>query len=75
MEQHFAYWKDINDKGVSVFGGPVLDPKGVYGILAVKADSVDEAHALGSGDPRLKAGVNRIEVAQTRFALVPVHHS
>ena len=32
MDRHFLYWKDLNEKGVCVFGGPVLDPKGVFGI-------------------------------------------
>jgi uncharacterized protein YciI len=72
MEQHFTYWKDLNDKGVCLFGGPVLDPKGVYGILAVRAASEDEARALGNADPSVKAGVNRIEVAEMRVAFVPV---
>jgi uncharacterized protein YciI len=73
MEQHFAYWKDQNDKGVCIFGGPVLDPKGVYGILVVRAASEDEARALGEADPSVKGGVNKIEVAEIKVAFVPVH--
>jgi uncharacterized protein len=73
MEQHFVYWKDLNDKGVCLFGGPVLDPKAVYGILVVKATSEDEARALGEADPSVKAGVNKIEVAEIKVAFVPVH--
>lgn len=75
MRQHFVYWKDLSDKGVCLFGGPVLDPKGVYGILVVRAASEDEARALGSGDPSVKAGVNKIEVAEMRVVFVPVHPS
>jgi hypothetical protein len=47
MDQHFQYWKDLNEKDVCLFGGPVLDPKGVFGILAVRAATIDEARALG----------------------------
>lgn len=72
MEQHFAYWKDLNAKGVCLFGGPVLDPRGVYGILVVRAESEDAARALGSADPSVKAGVNKIDVAEMRVAFVPV---
>jgi len=72
MEQHFAYWTDLNAKGVCLFGGPVLDPRGVYGILVVRAESEDAARALGSGDPSVKAGVNKIDVAEMRIAFVPV---
>jgi uncharacterized protein YciI len=75
MDQHFAYWKDLNEKGICLFGGPVLDPKGVYGILVVRAATEDSARALGSADPTVKAGVNKIEVAEIRVAFVPVPHS
>jgi uncharacterized protein len=73
MEQHFAYWKDLNEKGVCLFGGPVLDPRGVYGILAARAATEDEARELGNGDPAVKAGVIKIEVAEMRVVFVPVH--
>lgn len=72
MQRHFVYWKDLNQKGVCLFGGPVLDPKGVYGILVVKAATEDEARALGAGDPSVKGGVNKIDVAEMRVAFVPV---
>jgi uncharacterized protein YciI len=75
MEQHFAYWKDLNAKGICIFGGPVLDPKGVYGILVVRAATQEEAVALGDADPSVKGGLNKIEVAEMRVAFVPVHHS
>jgi uncharacterized protein YciI len=66
METHYAYWKDLFAKGVCVFGGPVLDPKGVYGVLAVEAASEDEARALAAADPAVKAGLIRTEVAEMR---------
>jgi len=72
MEQHLAYWKDLSDKGLWLFGGPVLDPKGVYGILAVRAATEDEARALGNGDPAVKGGVIKIEVAEMRVVFMPV---
>jgi uncharacterized protein YciI len=71
MKLHYVYWKDLFDKGVCVFGGPVLDPKGVYGVLAVRAASEDEAQAIAAGDPSVKAGINRIEVAEMRIAFLP----
>ncbi len=71
MEQHFFYWKDLFQKGVCLFGGPVLDPRGVYGVLVVKAASKDEARALATADPSVKGGVNRIEIAEMRVAFPP----
>ena len=66
MDAHYVYWKDLFDKGVCVFGGPVLDPKGVYGVLAVEAASEDEARALAAADPAVKAGLIHTEVAEMR---------
>jgi len=74
MDQHLAYWKDLNEKGVCLFGGPVFDPRGVYGILVVSAASEDEARALGEGDPSVKSGMIKIEVAEMRVVFVPVKH-
>jgi uncharacterized protein len=74
MEQHFLYWKSLFEKGVCLFGGPVLDPRGIYGVLAIQAPSEDEARGLAAGDPSVKAGVNRIEVAEMRIAFPPKIH-
>jgi uncharacterized protein len=71
MDRHFIYWKDLNEKGVCVFGGPVLDPKGVWGMLAIKAATEDEARAIASGDPAVKEGEFKIEVAEMRIVYLP----
>jgi uncharacterized protein YciI len=63
MEQHFLYWKDLFEKGICLLGGPVLE-----------AASEDEARAIAAADPSVKAGVNRIEVAQMRVAFPPRTH-
>lgn len=74
MEQHFLYWKGLFEKGVCVFGGPVLDPRGAYGVLAVIAASEDEARSMAANDPSVKGGINRIEVAEMRIAFLPQVH-
>jgi uncharacterized protein len=75
MQQHFAYWKDLNEKGTCIFGGPVLDPKGAYGILVVRAATADEASALGAADPSVQGGLNKIDVSEIKVAFAPVHHT
>ena len=75
MKQDLAYWKELNDKGICEFGGPVLDSKGAYGILVVRAETEDAARALGQADPSVKAGINKIEVAEIRVAFMPMQHS
>ena len=74
MQEHFVYWKDLNAKGICIFGGPVLDPKGVFGVIVVRAASEEDARALGSGDPTVKGGVKHIEVAEMKVAFVPKAH-
>lgn len=70
MEQHFVYWKDQFDKGVCLFGGPVLDPRGVYGVMAIRAATEEEARAIADADPSVKAGLNRMEVAEMKLAFL-----
>ncbi|MGA2167061.1 MAG: YciI family protein [Terracidiphilus sp.] len=74
MEQHFVYLKGLYEKGVCLFAGPVLDPKGVYGVMVIEAASEDEARAIADADPSVKAGVNRIEIAEMRVAFPPKAH-
>ncbi len=71
MDQHFAYWKQQNASGVLLFGGPVLDPNGPFGILVIRAATIEEARAIASADPSVKGGLNHIEVAEIRIAFVP----
>ena len=71
MQAHYVYWKEQFDKGVCVFGGPVLDPKGVYGVLAIVAATEDAARTVASADPSVKAGLNKIEVAEMKIAFLP----
>jgi hypothetical protein len=46
--------------------------KGICGILVVRAESEDAARGIGSGDPSVKAGMNKIDVAEMRVVFVPV---
>ena len=74
MDEHFAYWKAEFAKGTLIFGGPVLDPKGVFGVLVIEAATEDEARAIASADPSVKGGVNRIELAPMRVAFLKTAH-
>ena len=70
MQAHYVYWKDLFDKGVCLFGGPVLDRKGVYGVLTIVAATEDEATAIAAADPSVKAGLNKVEVAEIKIAFL-----
>jgi uncharacterized protein YciI len=54
MQQHVSYWKDYLDKGIAVVYGPVLDPKGAYGIGIVGVDNEEQLYSLMENDPAVK---------------------
>ena len=57
MQEHALYWKDLTDKRIAVAFGPVLDPKGVWGLAIVEAANEQDVRALGTNDPVVKAGL------------------
>lgn len=63
MKQHAAYWKDKAEKGIVLIYGPVLDPKGTYGLGIVEVENEDQARTFAADDPAVKSGLT-IEVYQ-----------
>jgi len=57
MHQHFLYWKGRQDAGEVLVFGPVLDPKGPYGMGVVSAVDEDDARAFAAADPAMKANI------------------
>lgn len=51
MQQHVAYWSAFAEQGVAVAFGPVLDPKGVYGVGIYRVDDLSHMHRLLAADP------------------------
>ena len=51
MEKHVAYWSEKAERGIAIVFGPVMDPKGVYGIGVYKVEDEAEMHRLLDGDP------------------------
>jgi uncharacterized protein YciI len=64
MEQHVAYWKTFVDNGTVIVLGPVMDPKGGYGIAVVRVDSDEELQQIIAKDPA--NGLNSYEVFPMR---------
>ena len=55
MKRHAAYWQSLLDKGFVLVFGPVLDPKGPYGVgIATFADD-ETARSFAADDPVIKA--------------------
>ena len=62
MGEHVAYWTALRDKGIAIVFGPVLDPKGVWGVAVVETSDEATARSLLANDPVEKAGLGRIEI-------------
>jgi uncharacterized protein YciI len=54
MQQHSAYWREFMDKGMVIVFGPVLDPKGAYGLGVMEVDNEDQVHEFIKNDPASK---------------------
>ncbi len=60
MERHVAYWSERAAQGIAIVFGPVMDPKGVYGIGVYQVRDEVEMRELLEHDPA--NGLLRYEV-------------
>jgi hypothetical protein len=51
MQKHVAYWSEKAAAGIAVVFGPVMDPKGVYGIGIYRVKDEAEMRSLLDHDP------------------------
>jgi len=65
MQEHGAYWRDLQAKGYVLVFGPVLDPKGVFGVGIIEVEDESLLVEFEKNDPALKAG-NTYEVYPMR---------
>ncbi len=63
MQEHAVYLKNLQDRGVVPVYGPVLDPRGAWGLGIVEAESEQTARAFMDNDPTVKAHLNTYEIA------------
>jgi len=64
MIKHVAYWAPYVDDGTVIVLGPVMDPKGGYGIAVVSIESEEELSQIIASDPA--NGLNSYEVHPMR---------
>ncbi len=55
-------WKDLTNRGVAIAFGPVLDPKGVWGVAIIEVTDEAEARRIAMEEPVTKASLGRIEI-------------
>jgi len=69
MAQHAAYWAEVFKTGNVLIIGPVLDPKGAWGMAVLETDSPAQAQQLADNDPSVKSGLNKVELSPMRVFL------
>jgi uncharacterized protein YciI len=62
MKQHLAHLRSMWVAGKMVIAGPLLDDGATRGLAIYKVGSIEEARALASDDPAVKAGRLAVEV-------------
>ncbi len=68
MLEHVAYWTKLLKQGKVYAFGPVMDPKGIYGLGIVGVDNEQELKDFIANDPA--ATINKYEYFPMR-AVVP----
>ena len=68
MGQHVAYWTEKLNQGKVYAFGPVMDPKGIYGLGIVEVENEQELKDFILNDPASK--INRYEYFPMK-AVVP----
>jgi uncharacterized protein YciI len=51
MQKHVAFWAPYVNDGTIIVLGPVMDPKGGYGIAVIRVDSEEQLRELIASDP------------------------
>ena len=62
MQKHLSYIRSQVEAGKFVLVGPILEESRLRGIAVIKADSLEEAQHVASGDPLVQAGKLEVEV-------------
>jgi uncharacterized protein YciI len=56
MQRHIAYWMPYLNDGTLIVFGPVMDPKGTFGIAVLAVDNQEQARLLVNNDPATALG-------------------
>jgi uncharacterized protein len=57
MQDHGAYLMEFVNRGSLIVMGPVLDPKGAWGMAVFEAGSEEEVRAIIEKDPTVLSGL------------------
>ena len=62
MQKHLAYIRSQTEAAKFKLVGPITEENRLRGIAIIKADSMDEAQHIASGDPLVQSGHLVVEV-------------
>ena len=62
LQKHLAYIREQVEAGNFVLVGPVTEESRLRGIAVIKANSLEEAQRIASGDPLVRSGHLVVEV-------------
>lgn len=66
MMEHVKYTHGQFAAGKVLIFGPVMDPKGAFGMAVFEAGDEAEVRAIMENDPTVKAGLNTFEIHAMR---------
>jgi len=55
MQEHFVYWSSLFAEHKAVVYGPVMDPKGSFGVAVVELEDESTAKSIAGNDPAIKS--------------------
>ncbi len=70
MQLHMQYWADLFAKKKAIVYGPVLDPKGVFGMAVMEVETDEEANEIALNDPSVTSKLNTYELIPMMVGLV-----
>jgi uncharacterized protein YciI len=68
MEKHATYFQQHFDLGMLLLYGPVMAPRGAFGLGILEVADETEARQFAENDPSVRAGLNRFELYPMRVA-------
>jgi uncharacterized protein YciI len=71
MQRHIAYWMELIAARTAVVFGPVLDPKGPWGMGILEAADEVDAQRIIDKDPVMQAGIGfNIRISPMRIGAI-----
>jgi YCII-related domain. len=74
MQEHAVYWKELQEKGIALAYGPVLEPTGAWGLGIIEVEYEKAAKELLLNDPTIRSNLHTFEIHPMR-AIVKGHNS